>query len=151
MLEPVVKIIDVPCDQQRAFNVFVEAVDTWWPKDKNSVSAMHGKVAKRIVIEPRLNGIVMEVGHDDTEHQWGSVSAYDPHSRITLDWHVNMPADKACVVDVLFISVSEKLTRVELTHSRWEVFGDESVNMRNNYDSGWVGVFETAYRIAASG
>lgn len=150
MLEPVIKTIDVPCDQQKAFTVFVEAVDTWWPKDKNSVSAMQGAVAKRVVLEPKLHGSVVEIAHDDAEHRWGTVTTYDPYSRITLDWHINMPAENASVVDVVFTRIEENLTRVELTHSNWEVFGDEAANMRNGYDSGWVGVFESAYKAAAS-
>ena len=150
MLEPVIKTIDVPCDQQKAFTVFVEAVDSWWPKDKNSVSAMQGAVAKRVMLEPRLHGSVVEVGHDDTEHRWGTVTVFDPYSRITLDWHINMPAEHASKVDVVFTSIANNLTRVELTHSNWEVFGDDAANMRSGYDSGWVGVFESAYKAAAS-
>ena len=73
MLEPIIKTIVVPCSQQMAFDIFITRVGSWWPLDKNSVSAMNGAVAKQVVIEPRLGGKVYEIAHDDTRHDWGSV------------------------------------------------------------------------------
>lgn len=146
MLDPIVKTIEVPCTQTQAFDVFVKEVTTWWPLDKNSVSAMNGKVAKAIVIEPKKGGKVVEIAHDDTEHRWGSVTRYDPHAQFTMDWHIGMPAENASEVDIRFVPIDDSNTRVELTHSRWEAFGDKAADMRKGYDSGWVGVFEQAYR-----
>lgn len=145
MLEPVKKIIEVACSQQQAFDVFVGQVDSWWPKDQNSVSAMAGKIAQSITIEPKANGRVYEIAHDGTEHLWGSVIKYQPNDQLTLDWHINMPAEKASTVDVLFITLDQNRTRVELTHSNWEVFEDKAADMRSGYESGWVGVFEEAF------
>jgi len=150
MLEPIVKTIEVPCDQQQAFTVFVENVTTWWPLDKNSVSAMGGEVAKAVIIEAKLGGRVYEIGHDDTEHHWGSVTLYDPHAQFRMDWHIGLPAENASVVDVRFIPIDGGNTRVELSHSRWEAFGDKAEDMRNGYNAGWVGVFEGAYKNACS-
>ncbi len=150
MLDPIKKIIEVPCDQEKAFTVFVNQVDTWWPKDKNSVSAMNGEVARQIVIEPKLGGKVFEVGHDDTNHTWGSVTLYNPYEQFAMDWHIGLPAESASAVTVQFVSVDKNTTRVELTHSRWEAFGDKATDMRAGYDQGWVGVFEQAYRNACS-
>ena len=95
MLDPVEKTIDVPCDATHAFNVFVDKVDSWWPKDKNSVSAMQGQVAKKVVIEPRVGGRVYEIDHEDKEQLWGSVSVYQPGQQLTLEWHIGLPAEKA--------------------------------------------------------
>ncbi|MBX2838019.1 MAG: SRPBCC family protein [Gammaproteobacteria bacterium] len=148
MLDPIKKTIDVPCSAEDAFETFVNRVTHWWPRDKNSVSAMNGEVAKSVVIEPRLNGEVYEIGHDDTKHLWGSVTTYDPGKRLVLDWHIGLPADNASVVEVLFDQQSESTTTVTLIHSRWEVFGDKAADMRNGYNQGWVGVFEEAYRRA---
>lgn len=150
MLEPIQKIIEVPCNQEQAFNVFVSQVDTWWPKDKNSVSAMNGEVAKQIIIEPKLGGKIYEIGHDDTNHAWGSVTEFDPHQQFAMDWHIGLPADNASAVAVRFIPVNDEKTRVELSHSRWEAFGDKAADMRAGYDQGWVGVFEQAYHAACS-
>jgi len=148
MLSPISKSIEVPCDQEHAFTVFVNEVTTWWPLAKNSVSAMGGEVAKKVVIEPKTGGEVYEIGHDDTHHTWGSVTRFDPHTQLTLDWHIGLPADNASEVDVQFIAIDSKTTRVDLTHSRWEAFGDKAEAMRNGYDQGWVGVFEEAFKNA---
>ena len=150
MLEPILKTIEVPCEQEQAFKIFIEEVTTWWPLDKNSVSAMSGEVAKAVVIEAKLNGKVYEVGHDDTQHRWGTVTHYDPFNGFAMDWHIGRPAAEASKVVVNFIAMEKKLTRVELSHSNWEVFGDKAADMRAGYDSGWVGVFEQAYLAACS-
>jgi len=41
MLDPVTYTIEVPCNQEKAFVVFVE-MGSWWPLDKRSMSLMHG-------------------------------------------------------------------------------------------------------------
>lgn len=150
MLEPVIKTIEVPCNQQHAFEVFVEKVGSWWPLDKNSVSAMNGEVAKQVVIEPKSGGRVYEIGHDDTVHEWGSVTEYNPYEQFRMDWHIGLTPDKASDVAVKFVALGDEKTRVELTHSRWEAFADKAEDMRNGYNKGWVGVFEEAYQAACA-
>ncbi len=150
MLSPISKSIEVPCNQKQAFTVFVNEVQTWWPLAKNSVSAMGGAVAKKVVIEARSGGEVYEIGHDDTHHTWGSVTKFSPHDQLTLDWHIGLPAENASEVDVQFIAIDANTTRVDLTHSRWEAFGDKAEAMRNGYDQGWVGVFEEAFKNACT-
>ena len=151
MLDPIVKTIEVPCTQEQAFNTFVDQVSSWWPLDKNSVSAMQGEVAKNVTIEARPGGKVFEIGHDDTEHRWGTVTEYQPHELITIDWHIGLPQENASEVCVRFTVVSANKTKVELRHSRWEAFGEKAESMRSGYDQGWVGVFETAYNNACNG
>ena len=146
MLDPITKTIEVPCNAQVAFTTFVTRVSSWWPLDKHSVSAMDGKVAKEVVIEPKTGGKVYEVGHDDTLHPWGTVTRYEPHRLVAMDWHIGMPAENASEVTVRFEQLTPKRTRVELTHARWEAFGERAAQMRDGYDKGWVGVFEVAFR-----
>lgn len=145
MLPPVIKTINVPCNQERAFRAFVEEMHTWWPLDRNSVSAMQGEVARAVVLEAKLTGRIIEVGHDGTEHVWGTVSEYQPFDRFAMDWHINLPREQASHVLVEFEAVGEDSTRVRLTHSNWEVFGERAAEMRAGYDSGWVSVFETEF------
>jgi len=40
---------------------------------------------------------------------------------------------------------------VELTQSNWEAFGDLAEMMRGGYGSGWVIIFEKAYKSACGG
>ena len=148
MLAPVIKTIDVPCNQEQAFKIFIEEITTWWPLDKNSVSAMGGGVAKAVSIEPKVGGKIIEIGHDDTGHFWGTVNSYEPHAAFSLNWHIGLPAESASLVGVTFTAIKDDKTRVELTHSNWEAFGDKAADMRAGYEGGWVGVFETAYQAA---
>lgn len=146
MLEPLVKTIEVPCSCEHAFKTFVENTASWWPLDKNSVSAMNGEVAKNVVIEAKQGGKIYETGHDDTEHHWGTVTRYNPYNDFSMDWHIGMSSDSPSEVSVVFTDLGNGTTRVALTHSRWEAFGDKAEDMRNGYDGGWVGVFEEAFK-----
>ena len=40
MLDPIIKTIEVPCSQEKAFGVFVKEVGSWWPLAKRSMSLM---------------------------------------------------------------------------------------------------------------
>lgn len=151
MLEPIVKTVEVSCSCEQAFQIFINDVSTWWPLDKNSVSAMNGKMAKKVVIEAQKGGKVVELAHDDQEHRWGTVTEFNPHNDFKMDWHIGMSADSPSEVAVVFTDLGNGKTKVELTHSRWESFGDKAADMRDGYNSGWVGVFEEAYKQACSG
>ena len=107
MLEAISKTIDVPCSQQQAFETFISGMDSWWPKDKASVSAMNGHVARSVSIEAKEGGQISEVGHDGVEHHWGSVASYNPYSSFSLNWHIGTPASMASLVEVRFIVLGD--------------------------------------------
>ena len=152
MLDPIIKTIEVPCSQEKAFGVFVSEMGSWWPLDKRSMSLMKsGKPAKSLRIEPKQGGKIVEIGHDDTEHLWGTIKSYDPHDSISMDFHMGMPAESASLVEVQFTALENERTRVELTQSNWEVFGEMAEMMRGGYDSDWVIIFEQAYKSACGG
>ncbi len=152
MLDPIVKTIEVPCSQAKAFEVFVSEMGAWWPLDKRSMSMQGGgKPAKSLRIEPKQGGKIVEIGHDDTEHHWGTIKSYDPHDSLSMDFHMGLPAENASLVEVRFTALEGDRTRVELTHGNWEAFGDMAEMMRGGYGSGWVIIFEQAYKSACGG
>jgi uncharacterized protein YndB with AHSA1/START domain len=151
MLDPIVTTIEVPCSQTRAFEVFVKEMDSWWPLAKRSVSAIHGKVPKSLRIEPKQGGKIVEIGHDGTEHLWGTITSFDPPDFLSMDFHIGMPADSASLVEVRFTAVGTQRTQVVLTQSNWEAFGEKAAMMRGGYGSGWVIIFEQAYKAACGG
>ncbi len=152
MLDPIIKTIEVPCSQEKAFVVFVSEMGSWWPLDKRSMSMMSGgKPAKSLRIEPKQGGKIVEIGHDDTEHLWGTIKSYDPHDAISMDFHMGLPAENASLVEVRFTALEGERTRVELTQSNWEAFGEMAEMMRGGYGSGWVIIFEQAFKSACGG
>ena len=151
MLEPVVNTIEVPCSQEKAFEVFVNGMGSWWPLDKRSVSMLSGEPARSLRIDPRLGGKIVETGHDGTEHLWGTIRSYDPHDSITMDFHMGLPAETASLVEVRFTVLEKHRTRVVLTQSNWEAFGDLAEMMRGGYGSGWVIIFEESFKAACGG
>jgi len=150
MLEPLISRIEVPCNQQRAFDIFIREMGSWWPLHKRSMSMKGGHPAKGLSVDPQLGGKIVELGHDGTEHHWGTIKTLDPHDLIAMDFHMGMPADKASLVEVRFNPLGDNRTEVELTQSNWEGFGDMAEMLRGHYGSGWVVIFEQAYKDACS-
>ena len=152
MLDPIVKTIEVPCSQEKAFTVFVHEMGSWWPLDKRSMSLMHsGQPAKTLRVDPKRGGKIVEIGPDDSEHHWGTFKTFDPHDSVTMDFHMGLPPDSASLVEVRFTALEDNRTRVELTQSNWEAFGDMAEMMYRGYGSGWVIIFEEAYKEACGG
>ena len=51
----------------------------------------------------------------------------------------------------MFTALENERTQVELTQSNWEAFGGMAEMMRGGYGSGWVIIFEQAYKSACGG
>ncbi len=154
MISPLVKTIEVPCDQQTAFDVFIKEMDSWWPLSRFTVSAMAGGVARAIRVEPRVGGTIVEVGNDGTEHLWGTIKSYEPHDAVSMDFHIPQPGEVVegrSLVEVKFLRLMENLTRVELTQTNWEALGEWGEQLRGGYDGGWDAIFADAYQKACGG
>lgn len=148
MLEPVVSRIEVACDQQTAFTIFVEQMGSWWPLDKRSMSMHSGHLPKALNTDPRPGGKIVEIGHDDTEHLWGTFKQLAPHEYVSMDFHMGLPPETASLVEVRFAPTGDRRTEVELTQSNWEAFGDLAEMMRASYGSSWGLIFEEGFRRA---
>jgi uncharacterized protein YndB with AHSA1/START domain len=151
MLDPIVKTIEVPCDQAKAFKIFVSEMSTWWPLDKFTVSAMGGAPIR---VDARPGGEIVEIGPDNTEHLWGAIQSYEPNDFISMSFHIPRPGyavSGRSLVEVRFTVLEEKKTRVVLTQSNWEAFGDSARDMMGGYGHGWAMIFERAYKAACGG
>lgn len=149
MVEPIRRAIEVRCDPAAAFNIFTGKIASWWPLDRNSVSAMRGGVARSIVLEPRRGGQVYEITADGAREDWARITAFEPGRRLVLAWHVMAPEDQATQVEILF-TPNGTGTRVDLVHRGWEILGAEAASRRGSYDSGWVHVFEDRFAKACA-
>src|SRR5438034_7598572 len=128
MLDPIIKTIEVPCSQERAFKVFLNEMDSWWPLGKFTVSAMGGAHAKAIRVEATQGGKIVEIGPNGTEYLWGTIKSYDPHDFVSMDFHFAPPGEKVdarTLVEVRFTALGNKRTRVVLTQSNWEARSEE--------------------------
>lgn len=136
MTDPIIKSVTVNCSAEHAFSVFVNRIGAWWPLATHAVSASDGKAALDATIEPKLGGSVYETKNDGERTDWGTVLRYDPFSGFAMSWHPGTNKDKPTRVDVEFEEVDDR-TVVTLTHSGWEIWGDEASDKIGGYTQGW--------------
>ena len=150
MIPPIEKSITVPCDQKMAFDVFLNGMKDWWPKDKFTLSAMKGAPAKTIRVDPRAGGEITEIGSDDTGTPWGHIETYDPYGFLGLRFHIPAPGHEdggLSLVELTFTPIDDG-TRVDLKQSDFEGIGEMAEMVRGGYGQGWTMIFEGAYAAA---
>jgi uncharacterized protein YndB with AHSA1/START domain len=147
------KEIVVEAPQERAFRVFTEGIDRWWPRAHRIGKAE----LKEAVLEPRVGGRWYERGVDGSECLWGKVLVYEPPRRVILAWQINAQWQYdetfSTEVEVRFTSEGPKRTRVELEHRNLERFGAQQEEIRKAFESegGWTGLLSAFEKIAAQG
>jgi hypothetical protein len=78
------KSVRVQGSVERAFSIFVEQMETWWPADHHI-----GKEAfQSIFVEPRVGGRWYERDAKGNECSWGHVLAWEGRPRVTFWWHL---------------------------------------------------------------
>ncbi len=153
-IEPVTKTIVVEAAPERAFAVFTEGWNTWWPNETHSVAPQPATT----VLELREGGRAYDRGGDGSECDWGRVLAYEPPTRFVLAWHLDAdfsydpdPA-RASEVEVAFAPEGDG-TRVALVHRGLERHGDENgAQLREVVasDGGWPTLLDLYARSAGS-
>ncbi len=146
-LAPLTRVIEVHCDPAFAFNVFLEQMETWWPMGRFTTSAMAGSPAKGIRVDAREGGEITEIGPDGAETLLGTIETYDPPHRLGLRFHIPQPDEvvtRRSLVELSFEDTGGK-TRVTLTQSDWEAFGNRARDMQGGYGGGWTVIFEKAF------
>lgn len=138
---PVVKSLVVHAPAHRAFDLFTGGIDRWWPRATHSISQER---TKQVVFECRLGGSIHEISDEGTRFEWGRVLIWDPPHRAVFTWYPGRDADTAQQVEVRFETEGAS-TRVTLTHTGWEVLGEEAREIREGYDQGWETVFRKCY------
>ena len=147
----VLKSIRVKVPIERAFSVFVEQMETWWPATHHI-----GKTPfVAIFIEPRVGGRWYERNAEGALCDWGTVLAWEPPHRVRLSWHVGPGHDqpdwvfdpdmaKASEVEIRFRSEGPDVTLVELEHSKIERHGEGAVQLREMFDGpgAWITILE---------
>src|SRR5438094_4742023 len=115
---PVRKSITVKASPERAFHVFAEEFDSWWPRTHHI-----GKVPmKKAIIEGKMGGRCYTEQTDGTDCDWGSVLVWDPPHRLVLAWQIDgqwqyePDLAKSSEVEVRFTAEGDGSTRIDLEH-----------------------------------
>jgi uncharacterized protein YndB with AHSA1/START domain len=135
------KSVTVQASVDKAFRVFTEGLDTWWPRTHHIGKSPMTKG----VIEGFAGGRCYSEQADGTECDWGKILVWEPPQRFVMAWQVThtwgYEADlaKASEVEVRFTPEPGGATRVDLEHRYFERHGEEWETMRTSIDSpgGW--------------
>jgi uncharacterized protein YndB with AHSA1/START domain len=143
--------ITVNATPERAFKVFAEQFDSWWPRSHSVGEAELDKV----VIDPRTGGRWYEQGVDGSICDWGEVLAYEPPHRLLLQWRLNgewafeTDPDAFSEIEVRFTAEGDA-TRVALEHRHLDRHTlAEALKEGIAGEGGWTGLL-TAYAEAVS-
>jgi uncharacterized protein YndB with AHSA1/START domain len=137
-IAPVRRSVDVKFSVAEAFRVFTEEIDSWWPLATHSIGQTESVAC---FFEGREGGRIYETHKDGSIHLWGTVTAWEPPTRLVFSWHPGREAATAQEVELRF-SKRGSGARIALEHRGWEILGDKAEETRNAYESGWVGVLD---------
>lgn len=145
------KSVRVNSPIERAFSVFVEQMETWWPATHH----IGDTPFEAIFVEPRVGGRWYERNAKGELCDWGKVLAWDPPHRVTFSWHVGPGHDqpdwkfdpdpeKASEVSIHFTKEGPNTTFVELEHSKLERHGEGWEQLRAIFDGpgAWVAILD---------
>jgi uncharacterized protein YndB with AHSA1/START domain len=139
------KTLTVRASPQKAFSVFTDGIDRWWPKSHT----IGETPLKRTVIEPGVGGRWYGLSEAGVEDVWGDVLAWEPPHRLVLAWRISgqWKCDPAVhtEVEVVFTDLGDGATRVEFEHRMLENLGEGAEATRGQMDGGWgmiLGLFK---------
>jgi uncharacterized protein YndB with AHSA1/START domain len=135
------KTLLVRAGMERAFSVFVEQMETWWPATHHIGSTPF----EAIFVEPRVGGRWYERNAQGEQCEWGTVLAWDPPHRVTFSWHLGPGHDqpdwqfdpdpgKASEVEISFVPEGPNSTRINLEHRCLERHGEGYQQLRAVFD-----------------
>ena len=103
------KSVLLQCDPARAFSLFTEKISAWWPGSRR-----HTKDPQSVI---RLlpSGRFWERSRDGEEVELGRVTAWEPPSRIALDFYIGTDPQHWTTVVVTF-TPDRGGTRVSIDH-----------------------------------
>ncbi|HSW25428.1 MAG TPA: SRPBCC family protein [Burkholderiaceae bacterium] len=134
-----------------AFEVFTAQIQSWWPMASHHIGQAD---CAAVVIEPRAGGRWYERGVDGVECVWGQVLVWEAPRRVVLAWQLSaqfrFDPSIHTEVDVRFVGIDERTTRVELEHRGLEAYGAEAMAMRDAFSSpnGWNGMLDHYAQVA---
>ena len=132
MTDPLRITFEVACAPEHAFAVWTTKIDAWWPAD-HTVSGR----PETVVLEPGPGGRIYECTPEGTEHDWGTVTDWDPPHRLGYRWHLTRTPAEATRVEIRFVGVAADRTRVDIVHDGWDRLGVDATDLRARNRHGW--------------
>jgi uncharacterized protein YndB with AHSA1/START domain len=145
-IAPVRKTLTVKASAERAFNVFTDGFDSWWPRSHH----IGKSPMKKAIIQGAVGGRCYTEQVDGTDCDWGSVLVWDPPHRLVIAWQIDgkwqYEADlaRSSEVEVRFTPQPDGSTRVDLEHRHLSRHGEDAAAIRTSIDStgGWGGLLQ---------
>lgn len=131
--------VEVNVSPDRAFHLFTAEIGSWWDADKHILRAP----LAGMVFEPFVGGHIIDRGTDGSECRWARVLAYEPPRRVVFSWDIDVrwaietDPGRCSEVEITFAPLSERSTRVELTHRHLDRHGPGWESMRDAVAGGW--------------
>jgi uncharacterized protein YndB with AHSA1/START domain len=132
--------VDVAVPPERAFAVFTDGMDTWWPRSHHVQSG----TLTRIGMDPGVGGGLWEENDAGEVCVWGRVLSWDPPREFSFSWLIGTdwapptPEAHGSRVTVTFTAAAAG-THVACVHDRLDVHGTgwESIRDAVASDGGW--------------
>lgn len=143
---PIYGKVTVGVPVERAFHVFTDSFNSWWPPEFHIGEA---EVAEAI-LEPREGGRWFERGVDGSECDWGRVLTWEPPHRLVVTWQINgqwqfdPDPDHASEIEVRFIADGPEQTTIDLEHRLLErlVGGQAIYEAITSQGGGWSTILD---------
>jgi len=137
MIEPIRKSVFVRCDVERAFDLYTQGTDTWWPLETHTRhDEVEGATVERVEFPAEPGRPILEHLSTGAALPWGELLVHERPHRVVIAWKPNSNANPPTEVEVTFTPEGDG-TRVELEHRGWERLGDMAEEGRADYDGGW--------------
>lgn len=141
---PVRRSFSVKGGPQRAFKVFTEGFDAWWPRSHT----IGETPLQKAVLEPGVGGRWYGLSQAGVIDLWGDVLAWDPPHRLVLAWRIGADwkyhPELTTEVELRFAAEGEGRTRVEFEHRLLENMGEAGSRAREQFENpnGWGAIMQ---------
>jgi uncharacterized protein YndB with AHSA1/START domain len=138
---PVRKSITVRVPAERAFDVFTNGFDTWWPRGHH----IGKSPMKKAIVEGKPGGRCYTEQVDGTDCDWGSVLVWEPPKRVVITWQITPTWQyepdlaRSSEVEITFTPEAPGMTRVDLEHRCLERHGAAAPDLKTSLQGpgGW--------------
>jgi uncharacterized protein YndB with AHSA1/START domain len=146
------RTVTVNAPIERAFRVFTESFNTWWPQHHHIRSVDLAEA----VLEARPGGRWYERSVDGGECDWGQVVVFAPPHRLVLSWQINGSFEydpdptHASEIEVLFADLGSGQTRVDFEHRAFERHGADGQRVHDGVTGagGWPRIVDDYAKVA---